>query len=466
MTQLIRDLIEEYHSKGWFNGSALVVHKGEKILEAGYGLANMEWNIENTPNTKFRIGSLTKQFTSMLVMQLVAEGRLSTSDCLSTLLPWYRQDTGTKITLHQLLNHTSGIPSFTSRPAFMDRVYHNPHKVEDFVRIYCSEDLEFEPGTKQLYNNSGYFILGAIIERYCEKSFEQVLHERILTPLGMKNSGCDSHGTILSNRAAGYECTLDGFTNTTHIDMSITFSAGNMYSTIEDMHLWHEALYEDKLLSPDLKKIMFTPGLNNYAYGWNIRRLRSDRVGNFYAEPLEPHDSPSTLTLHTHQGGINGFHTVFLRVVEDNTLIVLLNNTGMTVLDRMVENILSGLYGLGVNAVPLPSAQALYKVLQDGGIEKAQMFYAENKESLGRDVKPPQMILLCKDLLKKGMPTEARALLELVLADNPEDMQVYDLIAECMLASGKREEAIKHYAAALIKYPGVKAIIDRLAKLT
>lgn len=465
MTKSSRDLLLEYHNKGWFNGSALVVHQGQKILNEGFGLANMEWQTANTPTTKFRIGSLTKQFTSLLIMQLISEGKVSLDEHLASMLPWYREDTGKKITLHQLLNHTSGIPNFTNRPAFMSRAYHNPYSVEDFTKTYCSDDLEFEPGTKQLYNNSGYYILGAIIERYCENTFEQVLQKRILDPLGMKNSGCDRHSPVLENRATGYERTLDGFVNTPYIDMSITFSAGEMYSTVEDMYLWHEALNGEGLLPNELKRIMFTPGLNNYAYGWNIRRLQPNRLGNFYAEPLEPMGHPSTLTLHTHQGGINGFHTVFLRVVEDNTLIVLLNNTGMTVLDRMAENILSGLYGQEIKKVPMASAQVLYQLLLDEGVSKAQQAYTEYKNNQDRDVSPGQISLLCKGLLKQGMALEAQALLELALTDNPDDLQTYDLVAECLLAQGKREEAIRHYAADLIKNPGRKATIDRLTKL-
>src|SRR6186997_3266803 len=192
----IDDLVKRFNELGQFNGSILVSENGRVIYKQGVGLANMEWGIPNTPDTKFRLGSITKQFTATLTLQLVEQGKIKLDGKLSDYLPEYRADIGSKVTIHHLLTHTSGIPSYTDQPGFFENVSRNPYKVDEFVKKYASGDLQFEPGSKYSYNNSGYFLLGAIIERITGKPYEQVLKENIFDPLGMKNTGYDHHGTI------------------------------------------------------------------------------------------------------------------------------------------------------------------------------------------------------------------------------------------------------------------------------
>ncbi len=174
-----------------FNGSVLVAENGKVIYKKGLGLAQMEWNIPNALDTKFRLGSITKQFTATLILQLVEQGKVKLDGKVSDYLPAYRKDIGEKVTIHQLLNHTSGIPSYTSLPGFFNDVSRNPFTVEDFVKKYASNNLEFEPGSKFSYNNSGYFLLGAIVEKVTGQTYEKALKERILDPVGMKNTGYD-----------------------------------------------------------------------------------------------------------------------------------------------------------------------------------------------------------------------------------------------------------------------------------
>ncbi len=328
----IDKLLTGYFDKGMLNGSVLVAEKGELLFKKGYGLANMEWNIPNRPDTKFRLGSITKQFTSMIIMQLVAEGKISIEGKLSDYLHYYRKDTGDKITVHHLLSHTSGIPSYTSMPDFFEKVSKKYFAVKDFVQKYCSGGLEFEEGTQYKYNNSGYFILGAIIEQVTGKKYENVLTERILKPLNMKNTGYDHHENILPNRAGAYQKKENGsgYENAPYLDMSLPYSAGSLYSTVEDLFIWDRALYKNELLKKKYKKIMFTPFLKNYAYGWIITK------------------DPSSKKAILHGGGINGFNTILVRLVEDRHFIVLLNNTGGTKLNDMAKNINRILYDIPV----------------------------------------------------------------------------------------------------------------------
>lgn len=327
----IYTLVSAYQKAGKFNGSVLAAERNKVIFSKGYGWADMEWDIPNTSDTKFRLGSITKQFTSMLIMQLVSEGKVKLDGKLTDYLPYYRKDTGDRITIHNLLTHTSGIPNYTALSGFFQNVSRNPFGVEDFIKKYCSGDLRFEPGSKFEYDNSGYFLLGAVIEQVTGKPYEQVLKERILDPLGMKDTGYDHHETILKKRAQAYEKTPKGFVNAGYLDMSIPYAAGSLYSTVEDLYKWDQALYTGKLLPDEYKKKMFTPFLEHYAYGWFVSDVPVGVSGQ----------KVSTVS---HEGGINGFNTLIIRFVDDHNLIVLLNNTGGAPLEEMARQITNILY--------------------------------------------------------------------------------------------------------------------------
>ena len=226
----VDELLKQYYDLGLFTGSVLVSDRG-KIYEKGYGLANREWDIPNAPDTKFRLGSITKQFTATLILQLVEQGKIKLDGHITDYLPDYRKDTGDKVTIHNLLTHTSGIPSYTERPDYASDISRNTFTPADFVKKYASGDLEFEPGTKFSYDNGGYFILGAIVEKITGKPYEQVLKERIFDPLGMSDTGFDHLETILPKRATGYSKNPTGFVNSSYVDMSVPYAAGSLYSS-------------------------------------------------------------------------------------------------------------------------------------------------------------------------------------------------------------------------------------------
>jgi CubicO group peptidase (beta-lactamase class C family) len=275
----------------------LVSDHDKVIFKKGYGLANREWNIPNTPEVKFRLGSITKQFTSMLIMQQVAKGSIKLDGHVSDYLPYYRMDTGSKVMISQLLSHTSGIPSYTDDPKFFPDVSRNYYPVEGFVKKFCSGDLQFEPGTKFHYDNSGYFLLGAILEHVTGKTYEALLKENILVPLGMKDTGYDHYADILPKRASGYQQDFAELENAPYLDMALPYAAGSLYSTVEDLYKWDQALYTDKLLPNEHKQKLFTPNQENYGYGWDIRTIPSEEAGGGQ-------------TMISHEGGINGFNTL------------------------------------------------------------------------------------------------------------------------------------------------------------
>jgi CubicO group peptidase (beta-lactamase class C family) len=421
-----------------FNGSALVAENGKVVYKGGFGLANMEWNIPNTPDTKFRLGSITKQFTATLTMQLVEQGKIKLDAKISDYLPEYRKDIGQKVTIHHLLTHTSGIPSYTGQQGFVENVSRNAYKVDDFVKKYASGDLEFEPGSKFAYNNSGYFLLGAIIEHVTGKPYEQVLKENIFDPLGMKNTGYDHHDTIIPKRATGYSKTPDGYTNAAYLDMSIPYAAGSMYSTVEDLYLWDQALYTDKLLSAQSKALMYKPFLNDYAYGWVVQNAPFKQNGN-------------DVQVIRHGGGINGFTTTIVRFPQEKNLIVMLDNTGTGYLDPLSDSIAKILYNQPYEQPKISIVPVLEKTINDKGIAAAVAQYRDlkAKESATYNFAEAELNQLGYQLLRTGKLTEAIEILKLNVEAYPQGFNTYDSLAEAYVAVNERELAKQNYKKSL-----------------
>jgi D-alanyl-D-alanine carboxypeptidase len=311
-----------------FSGTILLARKGAPIVAKGYGPANAEWDIPNTPRTRFRLGSITKQFTSMVVMQLQQQGKLKVQDPICQYLTPC-PDAWKPITIHHLLTHTSGIPSYTSSPSYMATMM-VPKTVDQMVAGFRDLPLEFEPGSQFKYNNSGYFLLGVLLEGVTGHPYERVLRDQIFTPLGMRDSGYDSPTRILPMRASGYSRQGSELTNAPYLDMVQPFAAGALYSTVEDLLTWDQALYTEQLLPNAARSAMFTPFKNDYAYGWQV-----------------PTPSPQTFGRRqvAHGGGINGFSTMIIRLPEENITSIVLSNVQQASTGRIARDLLAILFG-------------------------------------------------------------------------------------------------------------------------
>jgi CubicO group peptidase (beta-lactamase class C family) len=449
----IQEVLELAHKYQLFNGTALVAENGRVVYKGGFGMANMEWGIPNTPDTKFRLGSITKQFTATLIMQLVEQGKIKLDGKLSDYLPDYRKDTGEKVTIHNLLTHTSGIPSYTGLPNFFQDVSRNPYKVADFVKKYASGNLEFEPGSKFSYSNSGYFLLGAIIERVTGKPYEQVLKENIFDPAGMKNSGYDHHDTIISKRASGYVKTGNGYINAPYLDTSIPYAAGSLYSTIEDLFLWDQVLYTDKLLSAQSKQLMYKPFLENYAYGWGVTNASFKQNG----QPVQ---------VITHNGGINGFATNIARYPDGKNLIVLLDNTSQNVqpLNDTIEKII---YNQPYELPKMPIVSMLEKTITEKGIDAGIAEYRDlkAKQSAKYDFSEPQLNQLGYRLMQAGKLKEALEIFKLNVEAYPKGFNTYDSLAEAYANMNERDLAISNYKKSLELNPNNANAVEAIKRL-
>jgi len=298
-------IIQSYVADHKFMGSVLVARDGKTLLDKGYGFANLEWQIPDTPTTKFRIGSITKQFTAASILLLEERGKLKTDDPVKKYMPdapaaW------DKVTIFHLLTHTSGIPSFTSFPDLPKRQLEamTPQQLVDWFR---DKPLEFEPGTKWNYSNSGYVLLGYLIEKISGQSYADFVQQNIFTPLGMKDSGYDSNSAIIERRAAGYAPGKNGPENAGFVNMTVPLSAGGLYSTTEDLLRWEQGLFGGKLLSPASLAKMTTPFKEDYAFGLGV----SSQGGHKAI---------------THDGGIQGFNTSMIYYPDEKLVIEVLAN--------------------------------------------------------------------------------------------------------------------------------------------
>jgi CubicO group peptidase (beta-lactamase class C family) len=307
-----------------FNGSALVAKNGTVLLNKGYGYQNDSDKVLNSEHTIFQLGSLTKQFTSAVILKLLQEKKLSLSDKLSKYFPDYPK--GDSITIQHLLTHTSGIYNYTNDRNFMSNEITKPASRQKMMALFKDKPLDFSPGSAWSYSNSGYSMLGYIIEEVTKRPYEQVVREYIFTPLHMTHSGFDFTHLKDKNKAIGYFGLNDkGGQPAPIVDSTVSFSAGAIYSTTGDLYLWHHALQQNTVLSKAQQEAAYTPVKNSYGYGWLIDSIEGKRrVG--------------------HTGGIPGFITVISRVPEDNVCIVLLSNASSQSINDITKSIYAILY--------------------------------------------------------------------------------------------------------------------------
>jgi CubicO group peptidase (beta-lactamase class C family) len=302
--QLLNSLTEREE----FTGAVLVARNGEVLLSQGYGLADRDKKLPNTPHTKYRIGSITKQFTAMAILMLQAQGKLNVKDPVCLYIPdcpsaWK------DITIHHLLIHTSGIPNFTNFPDYQ-AAKATPSSPEQTIARFKDEPLDFPPGEQWSYSNSGYIVLGHIIEQVSGQSYEAFLQQNIFEPLQMMDTGYDHNDGSL---AIGYTGIHDLWAEADFIDMTIPYAAGGLYSTVEDLYRWDQALYTGQLVPKELLDLMFTPhakmpdpGLG-YGYGWFVGEMNNHKAVS-------------------HGGSIEGSATEIRRYIDDKVTIIVLSN--------------------------------------------------------------------------------------------------------------------------------------------
>ena len=331
-TSTTAQFIEGYAAEHGFNGSVLIQKGGKVAYARSFGLANLPFKVANTNGTKYKIASITKAFTAVLVLQLLEQGKIDLGKPIRTYLPNYAGG-GARVTVSQLLNHTSGLPNPDKGTTIETALtvglpmYQRPWTSDQLLTEFCSGDLIAEPGKTFDYNNADYIVLGKILEQLHGRTFEQMLADRILRPLGMANTGMLHNGQIIDGLADTYffRDDLKAVVADLPVYPENWYAAGAMYSTAADVLTFSNALFDGWLLKKETLDLMIKPGLDGYGYGvWSYENKMKGRMVRIVKRP----------------GRIMGAQGQLYRVLDhDVTVVILSNNVGTTDMDEFVAEI-------------------------------------------------------------------------------------------------------------------------------
>jgi CubicO group peptidase (beta-lactamase class C family) len=450
----LEELFSLYNKYGQFNGAVLVARDGRVIYEKGFGYANFEWKVPNTPQTRFRIASVSKTFAATLVMQEVERGAIDLDAPIGKYVPEYRSDLGARITVRQLLSHTSGVPDYTRNPVWRQRSKEAmPHDV--FLKTFCLGDLDFESGLRYSYSNCGYFLLGLAIEHTSGKKYEQLLTERILGPLGMTNTGIDDANRLLPMRGYGYRKTIaQRYEPAEYLDTGQAFVAGDIYSTVEDLLKWDQAFYGDKILSVKTREMMFTKESERTGLGWFVA--------------IAPPEHPAAgRKLQFHEGNLYYWMTLVTRVPEDRLFVAIINNTGNAQLEQMTAQalniVLNGKYVAPKQAI----ADVIGPILVDKGSAAAVAEYRRLQltSPTAYDFGERAFNSFGYALLQDGRLKAAIDIFKLNTETYSHSANCFDSLGEAYERDGQRELAIANYEKAVKLDPKAGSSQEALKRL-
>lgn len=326
--------IREYTKAHDFNGTILIRQKGKKVYRKNFGVADRAFNVPVKDDTKFKVASITKAFTAVLILQLFDEGKLDLNGTIKTYLPDYSGEGADKVRVHHLLNHTSGLPNIDQGLTDYEEIrrqgvdhYQKIYTPEELIQKFCSGKLVHEPGKAFDYNNADYLLLGKIVEAVTGKPYEEALKERILSPLGMRDTGLLRQNDVIPKLSSTY-ILKEGTTlleNEMPVYIENWYAAGAMYSTADDLARFADALFGGKLLKPETLNRMLTPGLEDYGYGvWMATWKAGDN---------------KKMRVMFRPGGIMGANSMLLHIFDSDTTVILLSNTNRPKLDDFVYQI-------------------------------------------------------------------------------------------------------------------------------
>lgn len=441
----IESLISAYYNADCFNGVVLVSEKGNIIFKRAYGIADRELNVPMTTEMKFRIASISKPFTALIILQLVTEGTISLEGKITDYIPEYRGKKGDSITIYQLLTHTSGIMQNLDpeKEIIQERLYHS---LKELIKYAEENDLYFEPGTGFHYSNFAYNILAYIAERVTNKSFDRLLSERIFEPLEMNSTKQYDAALIENNLAKGYEYKLlSGYENASWYDASHTVGCGGLISTAGDLYKFDQALYANRIISKEMYNKMITPSkLGPFGCGWEIH----EKTPGYH----------KTVSNISHSGSVNGFGSYLARIESDSILVIVLkNNRTDTYISpayapEIGQEIISILYG---EEIPVPKKSIARQVgltIGKHGINRAvEEYYCLKKTNFELyNFEEAELNKLGIELyFRFNMPEEALRIFEVNMHEFPLSYNTYDSYAFILKQKGDYLNSIKYYSLGL-----------------
>lgn len=447
------EIMKTYHRFNMFDGSVLVAENGKVIYKNAFGLANREWNIANTTDTKFMIGSVSKPITSILALIMVQKGLINLDKTISDYIPEFSKKNGSRITVRQLMMHTSGMPNYEIMSEFFPQVSRKYFSRDEYIKLYMDSVLLFEPGTNYSYSSWGYFTLGYILEKVSGKSYSQLMKEEIFDKLGMNGSGSYYHTQVVSKRATGYDYIPGGYTSSDFRDQSNTMGTGDIYSTVEDLFKLHLALSNNTLVNKQLSDEMFTPGIRpwRYGYGWFNQNFR-----------YTPRDS---VFANYHLGMTEGFLSFMVRIPSTNSLVVFLCNSSPTHFFGIASSLMQTLYNK-----PVKLKQPVHKVMETtvsttGAAKAVEQYKALKKDTANYYIDWLAMDQLGNQLFTLKRYDDARIIFENNAAEFPERDLVLLSLAKTYEAMVRKEDAITWYKKTLAVNPRNEEAKTRLKAL-
>jgi len=394
----IDQVVETLYENGQFQGVVLVSVRGEIIYKKAVGYANVEDSIPITFDTKFRIASFTKPLTTMLILQLIEDRLIKLDDKLIDYLPEFNIKGAENITIRQLLTHTAGITGHPRIPNLLD-IEKQHYTRKEFLKLIMNYELIYNPGEGKEYSNFGYGLLGLVIEKVTGKSYDEVMNEKICQPAGMTNTLSDITEIPIENRAVGYtHYYFTGIGEAPFLDMSFCLGAGQLLSTAEDLYLFDKALYSDKLLTKESKKLFFNDFgwlSTRYPYGKNSKRIFCNNL----------------------EGSINGFQSHTQRIEKDSVLIVALRNIKEEVFENQIaikwpssiaSPIISILYNEDYEVTKMSGAFIVFKTLIESDQNEAENKFVDiSKQQDKYYLDKSEFEFFEEELRKKNMDIDA-----------------------------------------------------------
>ncbi len=446
-------IMKTYHDYNMFDGAVLVAKEGKIIYKEAFGMANREWNIPNKTDTRFMIGSVSKPLSATLVLLQVQKGLLDLNGSLDHYLPEFKNKPAGKVTIKQMLSHTSGIPNYDIIKDFFPRISRQYYSREDYLKVFIDSLLAFTPGSQYAYSSWGYFTLGYLMEKVTGKTYDQLMADDIFKKLGMNNSGSYYHTQIIPNRATGYDYSFGGFTSSDFRDQSNTMGTGDIYSTVEDLFKFHLALSNYSLLNKELTNEMFTPGMApaNYGYGWFNKQFK--------------YTSTDSVASNFHLGMTEGFISFIRRIPSSNSLIVILCNSSPTDFFGITNNLGKVIYGKPV-VLKQPVHKKMESYIKNLGAGKAVEEYKKMRVDTAHFyIDWISMDFIAQQLLTLKRLDDARIIAENNVREFPDKDLIMVTMGNIYLALNRKEDAIKAYQRALQISPFYEEAKSRLKEI-
>ncbi len=443
----IDDVVKPYSKSHLFSGVVLVVENANIIYSKAYGKSDVELETENNVNTPFLLGSLTKPITATIILKLAEEGKLQLNDSIGKYLSGFPDDKASKITIHHLLGHSSGLPNYFQIEGWTTGEFNKNMSDVEFLDVIRNMQLLFEPGSRYFYSNAGYYLLGEIIEKVTGKSCEEVFTEYCFQPLGMTNSGIAKVSGQKLVIAKDYKLVSGGYQDQSDFNISLFKAGGDIFSTVDDLYRWEQALYTNELLSEESKAKLFDP--ENH-YSWDV-------------EGLKIAGQDSTFNTVSCNGQIEGYSSMITRFVDDRNSIIILSNTGMGYLSKkkLSDDIATVLHDIPVlktkKAVLSLLAKALYNNELDQTIKRIlalRYLFAANEQLVNE---------FGEQISWSGNKTDAIKVFELNTKLFPDSPSAAFQLAEIYKEVDDMAHAIEYYQKVLEHYPNnsyVKRIIE------